>query len=113
MAGPEALVVLVSIPVDGTADDLARHLVTAGLAACVHRLPAGTSVYRWQGAIESADEALLVIKTTRAAWPALEAAIRAGHPYDVPEILALSVADGFADYLAWVSDSVAAPEDPT
>lgn len=112
MAGPEALVVLVSIPVDGTADDLARRLVADGLAACVHRLPAGTSVYRWQGAIESADEALLVIKTTRAAWPALRNAIHSAHPYDVPEILALPVADGLPDYLAWLVGSVTPPAEP-
>ena len=106
MAAPDALVVLVSIPVDGSADTLAARLVTEGLAACVHRLPAGRSTYRWQGAVESADEALLVIKTTRAAWPALEAAIVAGHPYDVPEILALPVAAGLPAYLDWLVASV-------
>jgi len=111
MAEPEALVVLVSIPADGTADDIGVRLVTAGLAACVHRLPAGRSVYRWQGAVETADEVVLIIKTTRAAYPALEAAVRNAHPYDVPEILALAVADGLPAYLLWLAESVTA--DPT
>jgi periplasmic divalent cation tolerance protein len=112
MAEPEVLVVLVAVPLDPDADGLAARLVTGGLAACVHRLPAGRSVYRWEGALETAAEELLVIKTTRAAYPALEAAVRDAHPYDVPEILALPVVEGLPAYLQWLRESVTAPERP-
>ena len=104
----DALVVLVSVPATGDRHDFDRRLVESGLCACVHRLPAGTSTYRWQGAIETADETLLVIKTTRAAWPALRAWIEAAHPHDVPEILALPVEAGLPAYLAWLAESVTA-----
>ncbi|HEX7879886.1 MAG TPA: divalent-cation tolerance protein CutA [Candidatus Eisenbacteria bacterium] len=106
MAEREAIVVLVSVPLDDTGDRLARKLVAEGLAACVHQMPAGRSTYRWQGAVEAAEEILLVIKTTRAAYPALEAVVRDAHPYDVPEILALAVEEGLPAYVKWLVDSV-------
>lgn len=107
LTGP--LVVLVSVPDAGTGDDLARALVEAGLAACVTRLPGARSTYRWQGAIETAAEELLLIKTPGHRWPALRDAIRRAHPYDVPEILALPVVDGLAEYLAWMEEAAPGP----
>ncbi|MDZ4804986.1 MAG: SAM-dependent chlorinase/fluorinase [Candidatus Eisenbacteria bacterium] len=112
-APSEALLVLVSLPADGSADSLGRRLVEAGLAACIHQLPAGRSTYRWQGAIEGAGESLLVIKTTRAAYAGLEAAISEWHPHEVPEILALPVSHGLGAYLRWLAESVSPPvEEP-
>lgn len=86
---------------------MAHSLVESGLAACVTRLPGGRSTYRWQGVVHTADEELLVIKTVSDRWPALREAVRRLHPYDVPEILALPVADGLAEYLDWVAESTA------
>jgi periplasmic divalent cation tolerance protein len=64
------------------------------------------SVFRWKGKVESAKELLLVIKTTRKRFAALQRAVRALHSYDVPEIIALPITDGSSDYLAWLSHSV-------
>jgi periplasmic divalent cation tolerance protein len=70
------------------------------------------SIYRWQGAVEEADEILLVIKTTRAAWPALAVRLAGLHPYEVPEVLAVDPTAGAAPYLAWLGGSVAGRPGP-
>ena len=85
----EALVVLTNCPDDEVADRIARTLVESGLAACVNRLAPASSIYRWQGAVERATETPLLIKTTRERYAEVEQAIRALHPYEVPEIVAL------------------------
>jgi len=84
------------------AEKLARQLVEARLAACVTIVPAARSVYRWRGAIESASECLLVIKSSRPLFAALSAAIGKAHSYEVPEVLAVPVSDGSANYLSWL-----------
>lgn len=99
----DVLVVLCNLPDEALARTLARELVEARLAACANVLPAVASVYRWQGRTEEATEVPLLIKTTRGCYPALERALRARHPYELPEILALPVAGGFQDYLRWVA----------
>jgi len=65
------------------------------------------SVYCWQGAVERTEETPLVIKTTRARYPALEAFVREAHPYELPELIAIPVACGLAGYLDWVAASTA------
>jgi len=99
---PQVLIVLVNCPDPETAARLRRGLVEAGLAACVNQLPAVTSTYRWQGAVEEAVEIPLLIKTTRTCYPDLEAEVRRLHPYTVPEIVAVAVECGLAAYLDWV-----------
>src|SRR5258708_4848612 len=99
----EVLLVLTNCPDSETATLLRRELVRARLAACVNQHGAVQSTYRWQGAIEEASEVALLIKTTRDRYPALEAELRRLHPYSVPEILAIPVETGCADYLTWVS----------
>lgn len=99
--------VLTTWPAERDADTFARGLVDARLAACVHVLPAGSSTYRWQGAVDGAREHQVIVKTTRAALAALEAQVRAAHPYEVPEWLVLKVTAGEA-YGDWLRDSVAA-----
>ena len=94
--------VLVNMPDPDSARTMAHLLVTQRLAACVNLLPGVTSVYRWNDAVECAEEVTLLIKTTAAAWPALERQVRQSHPYDVPEILQLPVSAGYAPYLSWV-----------
>jgi periplasmic divalent cation tolerance protein len=89
---------------------IARALVERRLAACVNVLQAPVeSVYRWKGKVESAREVLLVIKTSRRRFGALQAEVRRLHSYDVPEIIALPVTNGSRDYLEWISESVRAP----
>jgi periplasmic divalent cation tolerance protein len=97
------LLVLTHLPDRESAESLARTLVERKLAACVNVLPPCRSVYRWQGAVETADEAPVLIKTTEARYAALEAAIRERHPYELPDIVALPVTAGWPAYLAWVA----------
>lgn len=95
-------VVYVTAPSADVAASLATSLVNDRLAACVNIVPSVTSVYRWQGAVETATEAMLIIKTRRDALSALTAAVRERHPYDEPEVLALPALGGSPSYLAWV-----------
>jgi len=104
----DAVVCLVTTPPD-QARPIAEALVARELVACVNILSHVESVYRWKGAVEHDDEALLVIKTTRAAIPALDAALRELHPYETFELVAIDVTGGSADYLAWIGASVAPP----
>lgn len=105
----QVLVVLTNAPDEATAQDIATRLVESGLAACVNVLSPCRSVYRWQGAVESAQEVPLLIKTTRARYAEVQAAIVAAHPFAVPEIIALPVGDGLPAYLDWVATETAAP----
>jgi periplasmic divalent cation tolerance protein len=97
-----ARVVLVTAPDLASARSLARGLVERRLAACVNLLPGAESIYRWQGAIESSSEVLLVIKTAADRLPALEAYLESEHPYDCPECIALQPARVEKAYLAWL-----------
>ncbi|MGE8356090.1 MAG: divalent-cation tolerance protein CutA [Microvirgula sp.] len=107
----EVLVVLVNVPDIDCARLVAKELVGSRLAACVNLLPAVESVYRWEGRVETASEVTLVIKSVRAAWPALEQRVQALHPYAVPEILALPVTAGLPAYINWVaSESISSTD---
>lgn len=103
MTVEQFIVVLTTLPNKAGAEGMARALVAQRLIACASCLPGARSIYRWQGAIEEADECLLWMKTTAARYQELEAAIKAAHPYDVPEIIAIPVAAGLPAYLAWVA----------
>lgn len=98
----DVLIVLTNLPDTDSADRLARQLIEQRAAACVNRLAPCVSTYRWQGAIETATEVPLLIKTTRTAYPRLEQAIREAHPYELPEIVAIPADRGLPAYLAWV-----------
>lgn len=98
----EVRIVLCSCPDAEVANGLARHLVEARLAACVSLLPGMRSVYRWQGRIEQAEEVLLLAKTSANRLDALQAALVARHPYELPEVLAVAVGSGLDRYLDWV-----------
>lgn len=98
----DVVIVLTTIPVGAGADELATALVAEHLAACVNVCSPMTSVYRWKGELERAGECQLVIKTTRDRVAALEARLKALHPYELPELLVLSVEEGSAAYLEWV-----------
>jgi uncharacterized protein involved in tolerance to divalent cations len=100
----------VTTPDASTATRLAHLLVEDGLAACVQVLPGVTSVYRWQGRVETAQEHLLLVKTTAASFEAIRERVGAEHPYDTPEVIALPVVAVAPRYAAWLSGSVGRPE---
>jgi len=98
----EALLVFTNLPDAASAHSLAQTLVAQRVAACVNILAPCRSVYRWRGAVEDAAEVPVLVKTTATRYAALEAAIRAAHPYELPEIVAVPIARGLPEYLAWV-----------
>lgn len=105
-AATPVLLVLCTCPDRATAERLAERVVTDRLAACVNLLPGLTSVYRWAGAVERADEVLLIAKTTADVYPALETRLRAEHPYELPEVIAVSIDAGSEPYLQWLAAAV-------
>ena len=98
------LVVLCTVPDMDVAGRIARGLLEARLAACVSVVPSVRSLYVWNGAIEDATDAQLLIKTSSERYDALEAWLSSSHPYDVPEIVALRAEHVSASYLAWVME---------
>jgi len=102
----EPIAILIACPVGEPAAALSRGLVESGLAACVNHLPGMRSTYRWKGEVVTDAEDLLLVKTTREAFAAVEAYVIEHHPYEVPEVVALSLVEGHAPYLAWLEASV-------
>ncbi len=100
----EVLLVITNMPDAQSAEKLAQLIIEARAAACVNQLAPCTSTYRWQGNIETATEVPLLIKTTKAAYPHLEKLIHEEHPYELPEIISVSIYNGLPAYLDWVSD---------
>src|SRR4030066_2496050 len=98
----EPLLILTNLPDVASAEKLAHALIESRAAGCVNVLPACRSIYRWEGAVETALEIPLLIKTTRAAYPLVEEIVRLQHPYDVPELIAISITDGLPAYLTWL-----------
>lgn len=105
---PALRVVLTTLPNAEIAGRLAREMVEMKLAACVNVLSPCLSVYRWRDAVQEDGEIPLIIKTTVERYPALETFLRDRHPYQVPEILAIDVADGLPDYLSWAAEAAQA-----
>lgn len=97
------IVVFSTFPNAEVAATVARTLVDERLCACVNLVPAVRSIYRWQGSVADEPEVLAMIKTTDERRAALQARLVELHPYDVPEALAIPIAGGHADYLAWVA----------
>jgi len=85
---------------------IARHLVEGRLAACVNIVPHITSIYPWQGKIEEGREWLLLIKTSAEMFSRVQAAIRALHSYELPECIAVDIADGSLEYLQWMESTL-------
>ena len=98
----DTYLVITNLPDRESAGRLAHLLIEKRLAACINILSPCRSVYRWEGKTEDAEEFPVLIKTTRARYPELEAAIRAAHPYELPEIIAVPLAGGLPAYLEWV-----------
>lgn len=100
----EVLLVLTNLPSREAAEQLADAVVSQRAAACVNILAPCRSVYRWKGETQHDEEHPVLIKTTRAGYAALEAAVRVVHPYELPEIIAVPVTAGLPAYLQWVAD---------
>jgi periplasmic divalent cation tolerance protein len=103
----EPIVVYCTVPDAKTAEAIARSLVKERLCACVNRLPSVTSYYIYEGEFFVDSEELLIIKSDKAHFEALERRIGELHPYDVPEIIASEIVDGSDAYLKWLGDSLA------
>lgn len=97
--------ILTTAPDADVAANLAHQLIESGLAACVKQLTPCQSTYRWQGQIESTTEIPLMIISDDSRYAELETWLKNAHPYDLPEIIALSCANGLPEYLSWVSES--------
>jgi periplasmic divalent cation tolerance protein len=97
------LLVLTNLPDRAAAEKLADELVGKRVAACINILAPCRSVYRWKGAVQHDEEHPMLIKTTHERYAALEQALRAAHPYELPEIIALPVERGLPAYLDWVA----------
>ncbi len=107
----EPLLVLTNVPDQATAEKLARALVESRAAACVNVLAGCRSIYRWRDGVDTADEIPLLIKSTTANYPAVEKIVRAQHPYDVPELIAIPITHGLPTYLDWLSQETERPGD--
>jgi periplasmic divalent cation tolerance protein len=106
-----ALLVMTTLPERSAAEALARELLAARLAACIHIGAPVRSLYHWRDQIETADETPLAIKTRADLFPKLKAAILARHPYELPEIVAVPIADGLPAYLDWIAAETIADAD--
>lgn len=99
----EPILIITNLPDQDSASRVAEALIAGHLAACVNLLAPCTSVYRWQGKVETAEEIPLLIKTLASHYSKVEAAIRQHHPYELPEIIAVPISAGLPEYLNWVT----------
>jgi periplasmic divalent cation tolerance protein len=97
------ILILTTLPDRVSATTVANHLVETKLAACVNILNPCTSIYHWQGKIESVEETPILIKTTESTYPILEKTLLELHPYELPEIIHVPVTGGLPAYLQWVA----------
>ena len=100
----EKIVVLITTPSKEIAEKMGSHLVTARLAACVN-IVSCHSIFFWEGKCCNESEALMIIKTRRSLFAPLCAMVKQQHPYSVPEMIALPIAEGSAEYLQWIEDN--------
>lgn len=98
-----ALLVLTNLPDRAAAERLADAVIGKNLAACVNILAPCRSIYRWKGVVQHDEEHPMLIKTTHERYSALEQALREGHPYELPEIIAVPIERGLPAYLEWVA----------
>lgn len=105
----DAILVFSNLPDRESALRLAHELIAGRYAACVNVLGGCTSVYRWKGETETAEEVPVIVKTRASLYAAVERLIREHHPYELPEILAVPVADGLPAYLDWLQAETSSP----
>ncbi|MHB1950943.1 MAG: divalent-cation tolerance protein CutA [Acidiferrobacteraceae bacterium] len=103
MSLPAACLVLTTCPDRESADTIARTLITERVATCVNIVPGIASCYRWRGEVQSSTELLLLIKAPSAHYDQIEQRLQTLHPYELPEIIAVPIANGLPAYLSWLS----------
>lgn len=103
-------IVLTTAASEEEARKIARQLVERRIAACVNILPHVTSIFRWHGNVDEAQEWLLIVKTTAAAFGQVREAIAELHSYELPECISVAIEDGSPAYLQWIAESVTARE---
>jgi periplasmic divalent cation tolerance protein len=103
----EFAIALSTFPDEETAKKIARELVEGALVACANIVPSITSIYSWKGKLEESGEVLAIFKLTTAGFDEFQKRLRTLHPYDVPEIIRLDVAEGSPEYLSWIAESCA------
>jgi periplasmic divalent cation tolerance protein len=96
-------IILCTCPDQKSAEDIANRLIAQKLAACVNIVPGITSMYEWQGKIETAQEHLLLIKSHIDKYDAIESTVTSHHPYELPEIIAVPIERGLPEYLQWIN----------
>jgi len=101
----ENLLVQTSCPDRKSAISLAQRIIREKVAACVNVLPEVTSVYEWKGEVKQDSEILLLIKTSKSRYLALQAVICESHPYELPEVIAVPITEGLPEFLAWIDSS--------
>ena len=106
MENAEYLMVYSSCPDQAVAQEIATALVQQKLAACVNIMAGVQSIYQWQGKLENSKEVMLLIKTRREVYAQLEARIVEAHPYELPEIVAVPIAQGLPGYLGWIDQEI-------
>ena len=107
----EAILIMTNLPDRDSAESLAQSLVQKRVVACINILASCTSVYHWQGKVETAQEVPVLIKTTQQRYAAVEQIIKEFHPYELPEIIAVPLAAGLPAYLDWLGAETINPEE--
>jgi periplasmic divalent cation tolerance protein len=102
----DKIIVLTTCAGEEDSHRLARSLVDTRLAACVNIVPRARSIYRWKGAVEEAEEWLLLIKSSRELYPELERRLAQAHSYETPEVIAIPIVDGSMPYLQWLAHNL-------
>lgn len=102
--GTEAVMIYTTFPNETKAAEVAEAVVAGGLAACANILPGAHSIYLWQGKLQREQEAVAIMKTSRACSAAAIACIRQHHPYDTPAIVVFQIDSGSPDYLTWIAE---------
>src|SRR5690349_6158641 len=102
----DKIVILSTCATAEEAERFARELVEARLAACVNLVPGMQSFFRWKGGVETAQECLLLIKTSRSLFDSVRAVLEKTHSYEVPELIALQIVEGSENYLNWMQASL-------
>ena len=100
------VVILITTNMDEEAQEIANRLLTQRKAACVNIIPKVRSLFWWKGELDSADEAVLIVKTKASLVDEIVSLVREAHSYEVPEVIALPLIGGNPDYLNWMSDEL-------
>jgi periplasmic divalent cation tolerance protein len=113
MDAAAAIVIFITAPTLEKGEEIARALVTQGIAACVSIVPRIKSIYSWEGRICEEEEVLLLVKSRTSLFPAIRDRVKSLHSYDVPEIIALPISDGLPEYLDWLNNATQVPRERT